>query len=63
MFDGYYGDQLHFTWEDKSAGGVLQKEFVFDFDGSPTIVGIKGNNFTVEDADNVRLVYEWIKFK
>lgn len=63
IFDGYYGDQLHFTWEEKSAREVLQKEFVFDFDGSPTIVGIKGNNFTVKDADNVRLVYEWIKFE
>lgn len=62
IFDGYYGDQLHFTWEERRASEVAQKEFVFDFDGDPTVVGIKGNNFKVTDVDNVRLVYEWIKF-
>lgn len=63
VFDGYYGKQLHFTWEESTAHMKETKEFVFDFVGSPTSVGIKGNLFSVISANNIQLVYKWIKLK
>ena len=59
VFDGYYGGQLHFTWDDISGTDRETRPFTFDFTGSPTEVGIKGNNFVVHKADNLKLVYEW----
>ncbi|WP_313280364.1 hypothetical protein [Stutzerimonas balearica] len=60
-FDGYYSEQLHFTWQEVSPGMSDSREFTFDFDGSPAVVGIKGNIFKVHKADNLSLQYEWIK--
>lgn len=62
-FNGYYGGQLHFSWTEVSGDKTDAKEFVFDFKGPSTTVGIKGNLFEVHSADNVRLVYSWISFK
>lgn len=62
-FDGYYGGQLHFTWEDIASTGKNEKSFIFDFSGKPTEVGVKGNHFIVYEADNTKLVYEWVHFK
>ncbi|TDA65561.1 hypothetical protein E0765_04865 [Sulfuricurvum sp. IAE1] len=62
IFDGYYGGQLHFTWEQYNGTNKESKEFIFDFKNEPTIVGIKGNLFTVYKADNIKLVYEWNRF-
>jgi hypothetical protein len=63
VFDGYYGSQLHFTWEGESTRFRESKEFVFDFAGRPTILGIKGNQFEVVAANNVRLRYKWLTLK
>ncbi|MBT3193121.1 MAG: hypothetical protein HN341_11255 [Verrucomicrobia bacterium] len=63
VFDGYYGNQLHFTWEEVSAGHRESREFTFDFSGKPTVVGVKGNEFKVISADNVGLRYEWVRFR
>lgn len=60
-FDGFFSSQLHFTWQEISPGINDSREFTFDFDGSPTVVGIKGNIFKVHKADNISLQYEWIK--
>ncbi|WNF45169.1 hypothetical protein RHP75_12300 [Pseudomonas sp. SG20056] len=60
-FDGYFSGQLHFTWQEVSPGMSDSREFTFDFDGSPTVVGIKGNIFKVHKADNLSLQYEWVK--
>ena len=60
-FDGYYSGQLHFTWQEVSPGIHDSRDFTFDFDGSPTVVGIKGNIFNVHKADNLSLQYEWVK--
>lgn len=63
VFDGYYGGQLHFTWEETIGTQRESKEFTFDFQkDSPKTVGIKGNLFRVLSADDVMLRYEWIKF-
>lgn len=61
VFDGYYGGQVHFSWENISYNKDEEKEFTFDFTNRPTLVGIKGNQFIVHSVDNVQLVYEWKK--
>src|SRR3990167_5547619 len=60
-FDGYFSGQLHFTWQEISSGERDSRDFTFDFDGRPTVVGIKGNIFNVLKADNLSLQYEWVK--
>lgn len=60
-FDGYFGNQLHFTWNEADGSNVLSKEFTFDFNGEPALVGIKGMVFNVKKADNLSLSYEWVK--
>ncbi|HZW13220.1 MAG TPA: hypothetical protein VFF81_08535 [Noviherbaspirillum sp.] len=62
VFNGYYGGQLHFTYEELGSSSKESKEFVFDFAGKPTLVSIKGNRFEVQKADNIKLVYSWQKF-
>lgn len=62
VFDGYYGGQLHFSWEEYAGNSKDSREFVFDFDGKPTLIGIKGNQLVVNHADNVQLSYEWREF-
>jgi len=59
-FDGHYGGQIHFTWEDIDTTGKDAKVFTFDFAGKPTLVGVKGNQFLVHQADDNKLVYEWV---
>ena len=61
-FDGYYGKQLHFTWTEWAGNKNHSQDFIFDFDGNPTLVGIKGNLFTVVRADNTGLDYQWKRF-
>lgn len=61
VFDGFYGGQLHFTWKEVIGNNRSEKVFIFDFDGSPTQVGIKGNIFTINSADNIYLHYKWNK--
>ncbi|MCR4290220.1 MAG: hypothetical protein NUV86_08165 [Candidatus Scalindua sp.] len=63
VFDGYYGGQVHFQWKEFVDGHSQQKDFIFDFNGSGTEVGINGNHFIIHSADNVKLFYEWIKIK
>ncbi|WP_276230684.1 hypothetical protein [Pseudomonas citronellolis] len=60
-FDGFYGGQLHFTWQEIDGEFRDAKDFTFDFTGQPTTVGIKGNVFTVKKAGNLSLEYEWVK--
>jgi hypothetical protein len=62
IFNGYYGGQLHFTWEEIIDTSKESKEFTFDFAEKPTPVGIKGNQFNIISADNTKLVYKWVKF-
>jgi len=61
-FDGYYGNMIHFTFEDITPDGKETKQFTFDYSGKPVLVGIKGNQFIVHQADNVKMIYEWTKF-
>jgi len=63
IFDGYYGKQLHFTWEEIADSSKESKEFTFDFSGESALIGIKGNQFDALSADNTKLVYKWTKFK
>ena len=60
-FDGYYSGQLHFSWLEIEGKERTTQKFVFDFKG-PTLMGIKGKNFEVLNADNVGLTYRWVKF-
>lgn len=60
-FDGHYGGQLHFTWQEVAPGLQDSRDFTFDFNGKPTLVGIKGNVFKIHKADNLHLTYEWVK--
>lgn len=60
-FDGYFGGQLHFTWQEVASGVRDSRDFTFDFSGAPTVVGIKGNIFKVHKANNLSLQYEWVK--
>jgi hypothetical protein len=62
LFDGFYGGQLHFCWEEIAGVNKESREFTFDFSGQPTLVGIKGNQFIIHKADNVKMVYVWKKF-
>lgn len=62
-FDGYYGNQLHFTWEEISGSYRDSKKFVFDYFSNPTEIGIKGIKFAVVEANNSKLVYRWIDYK
>ena len=61
VFDGFYGGQIHFTWTEIIGNNKSEKEFTFDFNGAPTQVGIKGNIFTINSADNIYLNYKWNK--
>jgi hypothetical protein len=63
IFDGLYGGQFHFTFEERTAGDAKRsKEFVFDRDPvGPTIVGIRGKIFRIIDANNIQMTYEWVK--
>ncbi len=63
VFDGYYGGQVHFQWIELVDGNSHQKDFIFDFNGTATEAGIKGNHFIIHSADNVKLLYEWIKIE
>jgi len=62
-FDGYYGEQLHFTFTESQGSQKESKEYTFDYDKKPTIVGIKGNIFKILNASNIELVYEWVKLR
>lgn len=62
VFDGFHGDQLHFTWEEMDGKTTQSRQFKFDFKGLPKVLGIKGNQFKVFAADDVKLDYEWVKF-
>lgn len=62
VFNGYYGRQLHFSWEAFSGSNKEMREFTFDYAGEPTLVSIKGNRLIVHQADNVKMVYEWQSF-
>ena len=62
VFDGFHGDQLHFTWEEMNGKTTQSRQFKFDFKGLPKVLGIKGNQFKVFAADDVKLDYEWVKF-
>ncbi|MCE9684472.1 hypothetical protein [Halomonas alkalisoli] len=59
-FDGYYGGQLHFTLE-KQGDQRETREFVFDFDGEPTVVGFQGKHLEVVGASNLGITYRWKK--
>lgn len=61
VFDGFYGNQVHFSWEDFSFSNKETKEFTFDFNNTPTLISIKGKQLVLHSADNVNLVYEWKK--
>lgn len=58
-FDGFYGGQLHFTWSEQEDDYSDSHDFVFDFDGEPLTVAIKGSRFKVLSASSSELVYEW----
>ncbi|RTZ39136.1 hypothetical protein EKL30_18445 [Candidimonas sp. SYP-B2681] len=60
-FDGYYGGQLHFTWEQVDDADKTSRKFVFDFAGEPTLVGINDKLLEVIQADNVGVRYRWKK--
>ena len=62
-FDGFYGGQLHFTYQENSGASIDSREFVFDFKNEPIDIAIKGNFFKVYSANNIEIVYEWSKFK
>ena len=62
-FNGYYGGQLHFTWEEVAQNTRDSRDFTFDFDSQPTIIGIRGNRFEALHADNTQLLYQWIQFQ
>ncbi len=59
-FDGYYGDQLHFTLK-KEGSERDTRDFVFDFTGEPTVVGFQGKRLEVLQASNVGITYRWKK--
>ena len=62
-FDGYYGRQLHFTWEEIVGNNEQSRQFVFDYEiGQSKVLGIKGNQFRVLSSDDISLRYEWVKF-
>lgn len=61
-YDGYYGGQLHFTYESIIGAQVKEQQFIFDYDSaSEVLIGIKGKRFTVIQADNITLSYRWEK--
>jgi hypothetical protein len=61
-FDGFYGNQLHFTWTELTRSGRNSQKFTFDFQvAKPVIIGIKGYIFEVQYADNVGARYKWIE--
>ena len=61
-FDGYYGGQLHFSYESINGTQIKEQQFIFDYDAtSEVLVGIKGKRFTVIHADNITLSYRWEK--
>jgi hypothetical protein len=62
-FEGFYGGQVHFEWQKISEKSKESRQFTFDFNGEPTLVGIKGQQFKILNANNVELVYEWVKIK
>ncbi|MCD6598608.1 MAG: hypothetical protein J7L04_13020 [Bacteroidales bacterium] len=60
IFDGYYGNQLHFTLENIDTERIQQKEFTFDYKtGQKLPVSIKGYRVTILDADNINLKFQW----
>jgi hypothetical protein len=63
IFDGLYGGQFHFTFEEMTAGSAKRtKEFVFDRGPSgQAIVGIRGKIFRIVDANNIQMAYEWVQ--
>jgi hypothetical protein len=63
IFEGFYGGQVYFEWEKISQQSKESRQFIFDFNGDPTIVGIKGQQFKILDVNNVELKYEWVKIK
>lgn len=64
IFDGFYGGQFHFTFEDWETGARKDsKSFVFDRSPSgDTLVGIHGKVFRIANANNVQMTYQWVKF-
>lgn len=61
LFDGYHGQKLHFTLTEWRDGRQSSRQFIFDFNGQPTLVGIRGNQWRVLSADNLALSYQWVK--
>ena len=61
LFEGFYGGQVHFLWERIQGQSKESRQFIFDFDGNPTLVGIKGQQFRILEANNVELQYKWVK--
>ena len=61
-FDGYYGGQLHFSYEIINGTQIKEQQFIFDYDSiSEALVGIKGKRFAVIHADNITLSHRWEK--
>ena len=63
IFEGFYGGQVYFGWERIRGKSKESRQFTFDFDGTPTLVGIKGQQFRILEVNNVELKYEWVKIK
>ncbi len=62
IFDGYYGKQLHFTHEYAAGSQTKLQQFTFDYDGNLNmLVSIKGKRFTIIQANNISLSYQWEK--
>ena len=63
VYDGYYGQQFHFTYEVWTAPATRDsKEFVFDYDPSgETEIGIHGKVLRITAVNNVQMTYAWTK--
>jgi|GEM_PF-1251893 len=61
VYNGFYENMLHFSYEETTNAKKESTQFTFDFPGKPTAVGIRGNQFIVHSADNAKMMYEWTK--
>lgn len=62
VFNGYYGGQVHFTYEELDKNNIFKQDFIFDYaPGQELPISIKGHRLTILNVDNIRITYKWDK--